>query len=149
MKPKWYWHLDPYLLCDLTEPPEILISYLKRNTSKKKENELMLRLLKQVKGKLPQEFKEVYEAQYKELKKAKETRDKELNKINEILEKELEKVYEAQYKAEEELNKVWYEAQDNAKKALDKERKTYKIEIEALHKLECPNCTWNGKSILA
>jgi len=24
----------------------------------------------------------------------------------------------------------------------------YKPKIEALHKLECPNCSWNGKKIV-
>lgn len=44
------------------------------------------------------------------------------------------------------LDQAW-RAFDQAWDALEQARETYKGEIEALHRQECPNCPWGGKTI--
>ena len=65
MKTKFYWHIHHDILLEpLTEPLKNRIEYIKNNKFKN-EIELRLKLLKPVKGKLPDEVIKVGEAYYK------------------------------------------------------------------------------------
>ena len=121
-KPKFYWHIHHNILMELLlEPIENRIKYIIENKPKE-EIELRLRLLKPVKGKLPTMFIAAREA----CDKAREAYDKA---------REAETYNEAR------------KAYEKAGEASDEARKACREEIEVLHKLECPDCPWNGKSI--
>lgn len=50
------------------------------------------------------------------------------------------------------LDRIWNRQLEAWSKALDVYRDAlddYHSEIEALHKKECPNCTWNGESVFS
>jgi hypothetical protein len=42
-----------------------------------------------------------------------------------------------------------YKSHSDAYKALNNSLKAHAAEIEALHAIECPNCPWDGKTILS
>src|SRR3990167_9412218 len=103
------------LMEPLTEPISVRRKYIRENKPKE-EVPLRLKLLKEVKGKLPREFLKTWEA--------------------------YEKAWEAYEKAWEAYDKA-EKASDKAVEAYGKAcRKHYK-EIQALHKKECKNCTWS------
>ena len=141
MKNKFYWHIHHDVLLEpLTEPLKNRIEYIKNNKSKN-EIELRLKLLKPVKGKLPDEVIKAGEAYYK----AQETSDKVWEAYY--------KTWEASDKSWEVFDKAWevyakaWETRDEARRAYDKILKKYSKEINELHEKECPNCPWNGKTI--
>ena len=114
-EPKFGWHVHHNVLMEpLTEPIEDRIVYIKVHKPKK-EIPLRLKLLKVVKGKLPEKFVEAWKA---------------CDKVRKALE-ELKKAYV-------EVENAWVDA-----------LKTYKKEISALHKEECPECPWDGKTIFS
>jgi len=141
MKTKFYWHIHHDILLEpLTEPLKNRIEYIKNNKSKN-EIELRLKLLKPVKGKLPDEVIKAGEAYYK----AQETSGKVWEAYYKTWEAS-DKSWEASVKAWEVYAKVW-ETRDEARRAYDKTLKKYSKEINELHEKECPNCPWNGKTI--
>ena len=109
---KFYWHIHHDILMELSDNIEERIKYINERKPKN-EIEIRLRLLKEVKGKLPEELVEAGKVYYKAMK------------------------------AYDEAGKAYYEARKVYYKVYDK----YKQEIEALHKQECPSCTWNGETI--
>src|SRR3990167_4801535 len=118
---QFYWHIHHDVLCEpLTEPIENLIKSIKENKPKE-EVELRLRLLKPIKSELLKEFVEAW-AEARD--KSRKARDKACN-------------------AWDEADKAWKEADE----VWDKANEAYTTEIEALHKLECPDCNWDGISI--
>ena len=141
MKIKFYWHIHHDILLEpLTEPLKNRIEYIKNNKSKS-EIELRLKLLKPVKGKLPDEVIKAGEVYYK----AQETSGKVWEAYYKTW-KASDKSWEASVKAWEVYAKVW-ETRDEARRTYDKTLKKYSKEINILHKKECPNCPWNGKTI--
>ena len=121
-----FWHVHHEVLCEYSHDIDERIEYIKKNKPAH-EVDLRLRLMQPVKGKLPDELVKANKARVKANKawvKAYEARDK---------------AYEAWVKA----NKAWVKARVKEDKAWDK----YKDEIEALHKEECKDCPWNGKTI--
>ena len=105
-----------------------------RNEKPKEEQETRLRLFKPFKGKLPQEVVKAaqeYNKAWQELNKAWQEYNKAKQKYNKARQ-EYNKAAQEYDKAEQEYNKVL-----NDNKEL----------IEALHKAECPNCPWNGRTI--
>ena len=118
-----FWHVHHDVLCEWSNNIEERIDYIKKNKPEG-EIETRLRLLKAVKGKLPEEFYKANKAWYKAWDEANKARNKARNKEN----------------------KAWYEANKARDKAY-KARNKYKNEIEALHKNECPDCPWNGRTI--
>ena len=127
MKIKFYWHIHHDVLLEpLTQPLKNRIKFIKENKPKD-EIELRLKLLKPVRGKLPDEVVKAWEI-YDE---AGETSGK---------------VWEAYYKPREAYDKTW-EVYYKAWEVYDKTLKKYSKEIDILHKKECPNCPWNGKTI--
>ena len=143
MKIKFYWHIHHDILLEpLTQPLKNRIKYIKENKPKN-EIELRLKLLKPVKGKLPDEVIKAGEAYYK----AQETSGK---------------VWEAYYKTWEASDKSWEasvkawevyvkarETRDEAGRAYTKILKKYSKEINILHKKECPNCPWQNGTIFS
>ena len=120
-KIQFYWHLHHNSLIDfLTEPIENRIKYIKENKPKA-EIELRLKLLKPIKGKLPEEYIKAWQKFYEAKQKYDEAKLK---------------YQEAGQKHEE----AW-------KKYYEKVGQTCKPQILALHKKECPNCPWTGKTI--
>ena len=110
----FYWHIHHDTLCEpLTDPLENLLSYIK---SEKPEDEIetRLRLIKPVKGKLPEEWMDA-RAAYVQAWKVRGGR-------------------------------AWA-AYVRAWKVCDQAGKVCKPQIEALHKIECPDCPWNGSTI--
>lgn len=122
---KAYWHIHHEVLLEFaTEPIENRIAYIK---AKKPADEvpIRLRLLHEVKGKLPLRVVRARAA---------------CNKA------------EAAYnKAEVSYNKAWADY-DKAMVAFDKAEAAYNKAlsskaIQALHAKECPNCPWDGTTI--
>ena len=141
MKTKFYWHIHHDILLEpLTEPLKNRIEYIKNNKSKN-EIELRLKLLKPVKGKLPDEVIKAGEVYYK----VQETSDKSWEAYYKSWEAS-DKSWEASVKAWEVYVKA-REAYVKAREAYDKILKKYSKEINELHEKECPNCPWNGKTI--
>jgi hypothetical protein len=114
------WHVHHGILIEpLTEPIEVRQRYI-REHKPKHEQELRLRLLTKVKGELPAEAT---------------------------------KAVEAFDKARIAYNVAWAEvtkattAYTKARDALALVGQNHKEEIEKLHRQECPDCPWNGRSI--
>jgi hypothetical protein len=102
------WHVHHNILLEpLTEPITNRIAYIKKEKPIE-EQPLRLRLLKEIKGKLP------------------------LTVV---------KAWEAHVKATE----AYVKATEAYVKALEECKK----EIKELHKKECPNCPWDGKTIFS
>ena len=130
------WHVHHNVLIEpLTEPIENRIKYFKK-FKPKSEIELRLKLLKVVKGKLPKEFVEAWQ----EYNEARQKDVEAWQKYDEAL----QKYYEARQKYDE----IWQEY-DKAWQKYDEAYKKYESQILALHKKECPNCSWNGKTIFS
>ena len=88
---KYYWHIHHEVLLEPSDDIGERIEYIKNNKPVE-EIPIRLHLLKEVKGRLPEDY-------------------------------------------------------DEAWKAYDEAYRACKLEIEALHELECPNCPWDGKTI--
>ena len=117
----YYWHIHHDTLCEGTTDIKERMAYIKDN---KPPNEIPLRLklMQKVKSpsKLPREWKEVYQKWVVADQKWGEA-----------------------YQKREEAYQKWEEACQKWVEACHK----YKPQIEALHKIEHPNCPWNGESI--
>ena len=119
----FYWHVYHDGLLDWCWDYEERVAYVKANKPER-EQELRLRLLQPVKGQLPKPFIQAGVA--------------------------CEKAWVAYRKTQ--IDRVAY---DKARAVYDEARATYyealikyQPEIEALHAQECPNCPWNGTTIL-
>ena len=148
MENKFYWHIHHDILLEpLTEPLKNRIEYIKNNKSKN-EIELRLKLLKPVKGKLPDEVIKAWEISNKVWEasgEAWETYDK-VRKASVKAREIYDKPWEAYGEMWEVYDKAW-EARGKAWEIYDKILKKYSKEINELHEKECPNCPWNGKTI--
>jgi len=119
-KLKWYFHVHHDILLEpLIRPLKDRIDYIKEYKPKN-EIKLRLKLLKPVKGKLPNEVVKTGETYI-----------------------EAAKVY---VQADKFCDKAWEDC-DKTWKVYKKTLKKYSKEINKLHKQECPNCPWNGKTI--
>ena len=124
---EFFWHIHHERLLEVaTEPIENRIEFIRKNKPSH-EVETRLRLLKRVIGPLPHPLLKA-EKKYSE---ALEKYNKAREKYNEAREK-----YD---KAREKYNEAWKECY--------KARKKYNDQIEELHKRECFDCPWNGKTI--
>lgn len=125
----FFWHLHHDILCEYSANIEKRIKYIKK-AKPTHEITLRLQLLKKVKGLLPKDFTEatiVFIKKHKACNKALETCGDSIEAWYNYL--------------------STYEAQEAAKRKFNKMNELYKSEIEALHKLECPGCPWNGHTI--
>jgi len=140
-----FWHIHHNRLVEWSDNIDERIDYIKE---KKPANEIetRLRLMKRVKGKLPKEFVKAEKARSKAWHKA----DKAWEKRYETFERACKSyiywkpdAWEKTYETLERACNAWEKAQDKADNAWNKHR----AEIEALHKIECPNCTWDGEKV--
>jgi len=117
-KLKWYFHIHHDILLEpLIGPLENRIKFIKEDKPKD-EIELRLKLLKSVKGKLPEEFDEAGQ----NCVEAGQKWDK----------------------AGQKYDKAWQKYKEAWQKYVEARQK-YKPQIEALHKKECPNCPWDSE----
>ena len=119
---EFYWHVHHLILLEPCYDYEGRVGFIKRNKPVE-EQELRLRLLKKVKGKLPAELIEAGQ------------------KYNEAW----QKYYEARQKYYEARQE--YEEAEEAWLKYDEVLEKYATEINALHEKECPDCPWDGKTI--
>ena len=130
------WHVHHNVLIELlTEPIENRIKYIKK-FKPKNEVKLRLKLLKVVKGELPKEFVEAWQKYYEtwqEYVEVWQKYDKAKQKYDEI--------WQEYDEARQKHNEAWHKYIEVCKK--------YESQILALHEKECPNCSWNGKTIFS
>ncbi len=128
------WHIHHNRLCEYsTEPLATRAEYIREH----KWNEevlLRLRLMRPVRGELPAAVVET-RAAYEKARVAHEKTRAACEKA----EAAYEKARAARGKAWAAYNKTWA--------ACEKAWAARRSEIEALHRAECPDCTWNGESI--
>jgi len=118
--PKFYWHIHHDILVELaTEPIESRIAFIKAHKPKN-EQALRLRLLKPVKGALPQAVVKA---------------GAELDKSD------------AEYRKSDAGCRKAYAAYCKSYAEWGKALIANMPAIEALHAKECPNCPWDGKTI--
>src|SRR3989344_4156682 len=114
-----FWHVHHEKLLEWCHNYDERVAYI-QNKKPEEEQETRLRLFKPVKGKLPQEVVKASQ--------------------------EYDKARQEYSKAARENDKAWQEY-DKARQEYSKALNNNKELIEALHKAECPNCPWNGRTI--
>ena len=122
----FFWHVHHDRLLEWCYSYNERASYISEQ-KREDQKETRLRLFKPVKGKLPQEVVEAWQA---------------IDKARQALNKARQAYYEA--------SQAYYEASqalDEARQALDEALHKNMPAIEALHKEECHDCPWNGKTI--
>ena len=132
-----YWHCHHDKLIEWCYDYKERVKYIRENKPEN-EIELRLKLFKPVKGKLPKEVKEAGQKCYEMCQKY----DEACQKYKEAW----QKYYEAWQEACQKYKEAWqkyYEAWQKYDEACQK----YSKEIEELHKQECPDCSWDGKTI--
>ena len=131
---QFYWHIHHDVLLEVAnEPIENRIAYIK-SEKPKDEIETRLRLLKPVKGELPKKLIDARKAYVRALK---------------VFDLAQEAYVQARedYGQERKDYDLAQEAYVQAGEAPDQEWKACKPQVEALHKIECPDCPWDGKTI--
>ena len=135
------WHVHHNVLIEpLTKPIENRIKYIKK-FKPKNEIELRLKLLKVVKGKLPKEFVEAWQKYYEtwqEYVEVWQKYDKAKQKYDEI--------WQEYDEAMQKYDEAWQKCYEALQECVEVYKK-YESQILALHRKECPNCSWNGKTI--
>ena len=123
----WYWHIHHKALCEpLLEPIENRIEFIKA-AKPADEVETRLRLMRPVRGKIPVALARAGAALHKAYAA-------------------WQKAYAAWHKA----YAAWQKAYAALQKAYAALQKAYTVALPALEKLhaqECPNCSWDGKTI--
>ena len=119
VKSGFFWHIHHEILLEYSYNIDKRVAYIK-SYKPKDQIEIRLRLMKPVKGELPQE-----------VVKARKVYNEARNAYNEA-----ENAYD---EAEN--------AYDEAENAYNEAIQRNKIVIEELHRKECPNCPWDGKTI--
>jgi len=141
---KFAWHVHHNVLVEpLTEPIEDRIAYIK-DEKPPKEVPLRLKLLKVVKGKLPEKFVEVWKT-YDKVRKAWSKTYKTYVDVSMMACGEVGNTYVEVLEKLEKLKKDYIEVENAWVDAL----KVYKKEISALHEKECPECPWDGETIFS
>ena len=122
---KFYWHVDPNRLVEpIMDSLEKRIKYLKY--MQRKGTEILLKLMREVRGELP----ELYRQAWKNYERAYEAYERAGAVFLPL---------ETQAKVVHNLESAW----EDCLLAFD----SCAEEINALHKIECPDCPWDGKSI--
>ena len=158
----WAWHVHHAVLVEpLVEPISVRRKFIRENKPEV-EVALRLRLLKVVKGKLPEALTKVYAVQAK-ARAAQEKAYAVQAKARAVQAKAYaawetadaawgtaDAAWETAYAAWAKANAAWetaYAAWAKANAARETAYREYLPEIEALHKIECPDCPWDGKTI--
>ncbi len=129
----FFWHVHHRVLLEWCYSYNERASYISEQ-KREDQKETRLRLFKPVKGKLPQEVVEAWQAYIKAWQA--------IDKARQALNKARQAYYETQ-QAYYEASQAHYEARQALDEALHKNMPA----IEALHKEECHDCPWNGKTI--
>ena len=130
---EWYWHIHHSSLFGILQRPiEERIAYIKAHKSKRQQK-VRLSLIKPVKGKLPTMLVKAGETY---LKSAEADRIAWQNYLNTHASKKVRDIHD---KAQQKLRDDWT--------AYQEARKSCNDEVEALHRKECPDCPWDGKTI--
>ena len=129
----FFWHVHHEVLIEWCYNYNERASFI-RTDKRENEQETRLRLFKPVKGTLPREVVEAWQANVK------------AGQIS-------SKAWRAYYKAGQFRDKEWRayvkagQAHSRAWRALDEALRKNMPAIEALHRKECHNCPWDGKTI--
>lgn len=155
------WHCHDKLLLEWVWDYEERVKYI-RIAKPIGEQKLRLCLFQPVKGDLPPEVVRAWEA-YNEAREAYDGAQEAYDEAQEAC----DEAQEACDEAEEAYDEAW-EACDEAQEAraraweacakargayvkawaaCEKAMEKYRVEIEALHAQECPDCPWDGKTI--
>jgi tetratricopeptide (TPR) repeat protein len=163
------WHIHDEILLEWNTAPIANRRKYIREEKPEEERALRLRLLKPVKGRLPEPVARAWVAYDKArdaCDKARAARDKAwaaydkawaaYDKARDACDKAraaYDKAWAARDKAGAACDKAWaaydkaWAAYDKAGAARDKAVSDHRAEIEALHAKECKNCTWDGWTI--
>lgn len=144
------WHFHHDVLIEWCFDYEKRVAIILANKSKQ-EHELRLRSFQFVKGKLPEEVVRASRALDKAwlaFKKASQACDKAWRACDKasLGDKDYDKAWQVSDKAwqvSDEALQACNEASRDCKRVFEK----YQTEIEDLHRQECPNCPWDGKTI--
>jgi len=140
---KAYWHIHHNQLLEFSDNIRERIEYIKRHKPAY-ETDLRLALLKPVRGKLPRAVVEAEKAcQKARIAKA----EAYVAWITYCKAQKFCKKARVIYKVRREAFKKAVMTYKKMWSARCKVIEIYRAEIEALHKKECPNCPWNGKTI--
>jgi hypothetical protein len=140
-EPTFYWHIHHDRLVEpATEPIENRIAFIKKNKSAE-EVETRLRLLKPVKGKLPEAYDEARRAYDEAWRACAEAGRAYVEAWRACA--EAGRAYDEAWRAYDEARRACAEAS----RAFDEAGRAHAAEIEALHAEECPDCPWDGKTI--
>lgn len=124
MKPTAFWHKHHYKLLEFsTEPRQFRVERILR-LKPADEISLRLKLYQPVKGELPLELLKIIASE-----------DSIVASEQDFSRCSVERAMQ--------LDKIWTDTVKMVAVIILK----FKPEIEALHKLECPNCPWDGKTI--
>jgi len=142
------WHVHDKVLCEYCYDYEKRVRVIKENKSAK-ERPIRLKVMKMVKGKLPQSIIKAVDA----CRKAREAYDKSLEAYKKTWDA-YDNAWDAFAKARDaRFAKAW-DACDKARDAYTKALETLEKAIEdnmdylrRLHWKECPNCCWDGKRL--
>lgn len=153
-KPRWYWHVHHQVLAETSANIQERIDAIK-NFKPENEQATRLRLMKPVKGIVKMSAKA--NARYKRLERQLDDAEKHLKTVKSVpaslnakllaakkllrsLESKARKIRQDRYRAQNKISALRYQM-----KAF-KTRPDMKA-LEALHKKECKDCPWDGKTI--
>ena len=134
-EPIFYWHIHHGILAEpLAEPVGNRIRFIRENKPAK-EVETRLRLMRPVRGKLPAK-----------LAKARQACDEAKRALDEAGRAYADAARGGRGEARRAYEKRWLDL-GKMRWALEQALRASRPEIEALHKLECPGCPWDGETI--
>ena len=158
---KAYWHLHHWLLLEFSDNIEERIRYINEEKPKD-EIELRLKLLKEVKGNLPEEVIDKGIANYEVLIEYDNAMEEYKTLYNSYQKALYEKTSEPTNITSTKLCKMAERIRDKYRTILTKKEQAvdalniykealefHREDLEVIHRLECPNCPWNGKTIFS
>lgn len=138
---RWYWHVHHDVLCEpLTEPIESRIAYIKAN-KRPKEIPTRLKLMRPILGMLPAALVQA-RAAYDQARAAYQQAGAAYWQAG--------AAYVQARAAYEQAWAAYWQARaayEQAGAAYEQAGAASKSELEALHRIECPDCPWDGRSI--
>jgi len=150
----FFWHVHHDRLLEWCYSYNERASYISEQ-KREDQKETRLRLFKPVKGKLPQEVVEAGRVldkawhAYDEAGRASDKAWHAYNRAGRASDKAWQAYYETQqayYETQQAYNEA-SQAYNRARQALDEALHKNMSAIEALHREECHDCPWNGKTI--
>jgi len=150
----FFWHVHHRVLLEWCYSYNERASYISEQ-KREDQKETRLRLFKPVKGKLPQEVVEAGRVldkawhAYDEAGRASDKAWHAYNRAGRASDKAWQAYYETQqayYETQQAYNEA-SQAYNRARQALDEALHKNMSAIEALHREECHDCPWNGKTI--